>query len=178
MDKRIEIIQADITKLNVDVIVNAANSSLMGGGGVDGAIHRAAGPELKEECRALRGCKTGESKITEAYKLSAKYIIHTVGPVWYGGHKNEAELLVSCYKTSLDLCEKHDLKTIAFPSISTGAYKFPFEKATQIALNTINEFLSESSSIEKVTIVVFSEKDFNKYMREIKKWIKNEGRKN
>lgn len=178
MDKRIEIIQADITKLNVDVLVNAANSSLMGGGGVDGAIHRAAGPELKEECRALRGCKTGESKITEAYKLSAKYIIHTVGPVWYGGHKNEAELLVSCYKTSLDLCEKHDLKTIAFPSISTGAYKFPFEKAAQIALNTINEFLSESSSIEKVTIVVFSEKDFNKYMREIKKWIKNEGRKN
>lgn len=169
MDNRIELIQADITTLNVDVIVNAANSSLMGGGGVDGAIHRAAGPELKEKCRSLRGCKTGQSKITKGFELLSKHIIHTVGPVWYGGHKNEVELLTSCYKTSLSICEEHGLKTIAFPSISTGAYKFPFEMAAQIALKSINEFLSESSSIEKVMVVTYSEKHFKGYQREIQK---------
>lgn len=173
MDQRIEIIQADITKLNVGAIVNAANSSLMGGGGVDGAIHRAAGPELKERCRSLRGCKTGQSKITEGFKLPAKHIIHTVGPVWYGGHKNEVELLTSCYKTSLVLCKENGLKTIAFPSISTGAYKFPFDMAAQIALKTINDFLNESSTIVKVSIVTFSEKDFKSYQREFQKMITN-----
>ena len=165
MDKRIKIIQEDITALNVDAIVNAANPSLMGGGGVDGAIHRIAGPELKEACRPLRGCHTGFSKITKGFKLPAKYVIHTVGPVWYGGEKSEESLLKSCYETSLKLMLKHDLKTIAFPSISTGAYRFPFDKACKIALTTINEFLSKNETIEQIIIVAFEEKDFKNYTR-------------
>jgi O-acetyl-ADP-ribose deacetylase (regulator of RNase III) len=165
MNKRIEIIQADITTLTVDAIVNAANSSLMGGGGVDGAIHRTAGPELKEECRPLRGCKTGFSKITKGYNLPSKHIIHTVGPVWYGGDKNEEDLLRSCYQTSMELMVEHSLTTIAFPSISTGAYRFPFDKACKIALETINDFLNENDVVDKVYIIAFGDKDFKNYNR-------------
>ena len=164
--ERIEIIQGDITKMKVDAIVNAANSSLLGGGGVDGAIHRAAGPELLEECRTLGGCPTGEAKITKGYKLPAKYVIHTVGPVWHGGNQNEKQLLENCYKNSLKLAVENNIKTIAFPSISTGAYRFPFERAASIALNTISRFLKDHKSIKKIYLVAFSEKDFKKY-REI-----------
>src|SRR5437763_2758179 len=134
MNSRIEIVQGDITKLNVDAIVNAANETLLGGGGVDGAIHRGAGPELLEECRKLNGCATGEAKITKGYKLPAKRVIHTVGPVWHGGKHNEDELLARCYRNSLALAAKHSVRTIAFPAISTGAYRFPIERAARIAL--------------------------------------------
>lgn len=157
--QKIEIIQADITQLEVDVIVNAANKSLMGGGGVDGAIHRAAGKELLEACRALRGCETGHSKITEGYNLPAKYIIHTVGPVWNNGTNREEEKLASCYETALQLASENNLKTIAFPSISTGAYRFPFDKAAKIAYETISRYLETDQVIEKVLLVCFSEKD-------------------
>jgi O-acetyl-ADP-ribose deacetylase (regulator of RNase III) len=163
IDPRIELTQGDITKLHTDAIVNAANSSLMGGGGVDGAIHRAAGPQLLEECRALRGCDTGDAKITKGYDLPAKYIIHTVGPVWYNGTKNEEALLASCYRKSLEIAAAHSIRTIAFPSISTGAYRFPFDHACSIALRTINNFLSSDHSIEKVLLVCFSESDLKRY---------------
>ena len=165
MDTRIEIIEGDITTLNVDAIVNAANPSLMGGGGVDHAIHKVAGPELKEACRPLRGCHTGFSKMTKGFNLPAKNVIHTVGPVWYGGHKSEEALLKSCYLTCLELMLENNLTTIAFPSISTGAYKFPFEKATKIALTTIDEFLKDNGTLKQITIVAFGEKDFKNYNR-------------
>jgi O-acetyl-ADP-ribose deacetylase (regulator of RNase III) len=155
----IEIIKGDITKLDVDAIVNAANASLLGGGGVDGAIHRAAGKELLEACRKLNGCKTGQSKITPGFNLKARFVIHTVGPVWKDGNQNENELLASCYQTSLELAAAHHLKTIAFPSISTGAYGFPFEKAAMIALKTVNEFLSNETGIEMVFLVCYSDED-------------------
>lgn len=168
---KIEIILADITTLNVDAIVNAANNSLMGGGGVDGAIHKAAGKRLLEECRLLGGCKTGQSKITNAYNLPSKKIIHTVGPVWNNGTSNEEQLLQSCYLTALDLALKNDIKSLAFPSISTGAYRYPFDKAAAIAIKTISEFISKNTSIEKVYLVCFSENDLKQYKKVFSKLI-------
>ncbi len=164
---KIEIIKADITQLKVDAIVNAANNSLMGGGGVDGAIHKAAGKELTEECRTLKGCSTGKSKITKGYNLSAKYVIHTVGPVWNNGTANEETLLASCYDSSLQLALENNIKTIAFPSISTGAYRFPFDKAAKIAYRTISGFLMNDNSIEKVYLVCYSDKDLDQMKRVI-----------
>ena len=161
---RIEIIQGDITKQNVDAIVNAANTTLLGGGGVDGAIHRASGPKLLEECKTLLGCKTGEAKITKGYNLSAKHIIHTVGPVWNGGKYREDELLSNCYKNSLELAIKNNIRTIAFPSISTGVYRFPIERATKIAIKEVKNFLEKNQSIEKVIFVCFSRKDYEVYV--------------
>lgn len=156
-------IQADITTLDVDVIVNAANSSLLGGGGVDGAIHRAAGPELLAECRTLNGCKTGDAKITKAYRLPARHVIHTVGPVWNGGGKGESEKLASCYRRSLELAAQHDLKSIAFPGISTGVYRFPADQAAEIAVETVRTFLTESHAGIDVTFCCFSERDLALY---------------
>jgi O-acetyl-ADP-ribose deacetylase len=152
---RIEIVDGDITKLTVDVIVNAANTTLLGGGGVDGAIHRAAGPRLLRECRILQGCATGGAKITQGYRLPAKHVIHTVGPVWCDGNHREDELLASCYRNSLTLAVQHRLKTIAFPAISTGAYGFPLERATRIALVETKRFLAANPSIAKVVFVCF-----------------------
>ena len=155
--KNIKIVQGDITKIHTDAIVNAANTSLLGGGGVDGAIHRAAGKELLEECRTLNGCKTGEAKITKGYKLPARFVIHTPGPVWHGGSDGEPELLANSYRNSLRLAEENDCKTVAFPSISTGVYRFPLKQAASIALKTISEFLASSSSVEEVIMVCFSD---------------------
>ena len=152
---RIEIIQSDITKQNVDAIVNAANTTLLGGGGVDGAIHKSAGPKLLEECKTLLGCKTGEAKITKGYNLPAKHVIHTVGPVWNGGKYREDELLSNCYKNSLGLAVKNKIKTIAFPAISTGVYRFPIERAAKIAISEVKNFLEKNKSIEKVIFVCF-----------------------
>jgi O-acetyl-ADP-ribose deacetylase (regulator of RNase III) len=163
MHSRISIIQGDITKQEVDAIVNAANSSLLGGGGVDGAIHRAAGPELLEECRGLGGCATGEAKITNGYGLPVRWVIHTVGPVWHGDTHNEDELLASCYRSSLGLAEQHAVKTIAFPAISTGVYSFPLERATRIAITEVKKFLEGNSTVEKVVLVCFSEDDYRCY---------------
>lgn len=153
----------DITKLDVDAIVNAANSSLLGGGGVDGAIHRAAGPELVHECRLLGGCKTGEAKITLGYNLKAKHIIHTVGPVWNGGGTGEARLLESCYRKSLELASGKKLATIAFPSISTGIYGFPLHPAAEIAVEIAREFIRTETSLREVIFCCFSERDFALY---------------
>jgi O-acetyl-ADP-ribose deacetylase len=157
---RIELINTDITTMQVDCIVNAANNSLSGGGGVDGAIHRAAGAQLKAYCITLKGCETGAAKITPGFNLPAKYIIHAVGPVWNNGTENEEELLAMCYKNSLQLAVDNEIRTIAFPCISTGAYRFPFGKAAAIALETIDGFLKDNRSIEKVFLVVFGGKDF------------------
>lgn len=158
-----EVLQADITTLNVDAIVNAANSTLLGGGGVDGAIHRAAGPALLEECRSLHGCKTGEAKITKGYNLPAKYVIHTVGPVWRGGTNHEAEKLANCYRNSLLIADKYLIKSIAFPSISTGVYGYPFRSAAKIAIQTVNSYLPHHPQIEKVIFCCFSLNDFQIY---------------
>ena len=153
----IEVLQGDITKLEVDAIVNAANKSLLGGGGVDGAIHRAAGRSLLEECKTLNGCETGQSKITKGYNLPAKYVIHTVGPIWSGGNKQERELLKSCYYTALELARENNIKTIAFPSVSCGVYRFPIEEACQIAISTVKEYLNNYDGFEKVIFINPSE---------------------
>ena len=158
---RIEIVEGDVTKQRVDAIVNAANTTLLGGGGVDGAIHRAAGPELLEECRAFGGCPTGQAKITKGYKLPAKWVIHTVGPVWHDGRHGEEELLACCYRNSLALAEQNGARTIAFPSISTGAYGFPMDKASRIAVTEIGRFLERNSSMEKVVLVCFGKSAFD-----------------
>lgn len=163
MKDRIEIIRGDITKQAVDAIVNAANCSLLGGGGVDGAIHRAAGPDLLKECRTLNGCKTGEAKITGGYNLPAKFVIHTPGPVWHGGGKNEPELLKSCYRSCLVLASENECRTVDFPSISTGVYHFPLEKASEIAIKTIAEYLFEHPEIERVRMVCFDERTKDYY---------------
>lgn len=164
MKTKIELVKGDITKISADAIINAANTTLLGGGGVDGAIHRTAGPKLLEECRGLGGCETGQAKITEGYRLPARYIIHTVGPVWHGGTAKEEELLASCYRNSLELAKKYSLKTIAFPSISTGAYRFPIEKAAKIAYKTVGMFLEENPGIfDKVIFILFLDKDFEIY---------------
>lgn len=149
------VVCGDITKCRADAIVNAANTTLLGGGGVDGAIHRAAGPELLEECRRLHGCRTGEAKITAGYRLPAQYIIHTPGPVWHGGHSGEDTLLASCYRNCLRLAEKNGCKSVAFPSISTGVYCFPLERAAEIAVNEIVNFLKTSAAVRDVTMVCF-----------------------
>lgn len=158
--ERVLVLAADITKLKVDAIVNAANSSLLGGGGVDGAIHRAAGPLLREECEKLGGCETGRAKITQGYRLPAKYVIHTVGPIWEGGTKGEPELLASCYRESLRLAVEHRVLTIAFPAISCGAYGYPLRHAARIAVSQTVDFLRRDASIEEVTFACFGEEVF------------------
>ena len=163
---KIEFIKGDITRVKADAIVNAANTTLLGGGGVDGAIHRAAGPGLLEECRGLGGCKTGEAKITRGYDLPSRHVIHTVGPVWNGGKYYEPELLAACYRNSLDLAQEHSLKTVAFPSISTGACRFPIEQAATIALKTIKAFLDLHPAVfEKILFILFSDRDLGVYTR-------------
>ncbi len=169
--QKIEVIQGDITKLAVDAIVNAANSSLMGGGGVDGAIHRAGGPAILEDCRNMvarqGGCKTGEAVITTAVNLQAKFVIHTVGPVWNGGHKGEAKKLANCYRNSLKLAVENGCKTVAFPCISTGVYGYPIAEAAKVAVAAVKVFLDEIQSIEKVQFVCFDEANFNAIQSEI-----------
>lgn len=161
LKNRIEVVEGDLTRQPVEAIVNAANNSLLGGGGVDGAIHRAAGPGLVAECRKLKGCPTGQAKITGGYNLPADWVIHTVGPVWQGGHQNEAALLAQCYQNSLALAREHQIKTIAFPSISTGAYGFPMEKASRIAVTEIKKFLNLDSQVEKVILVCFGQRAYH-----------------
>lgn len=163
MSNRIEIVEGDITRQRVDAIVNAANTTLLGGGGVDGAIHRAAGPGLVEECRALGGCTTGAAKITNGYKLPARHVIHTVGPVWRGGDHGEDALLASCYRESLALAAEHGVRSMAFPSISTGAYGFPFERAAQVALAETRRFLETHDLPEKVVFVCFGQAAYATY---------------
>lgn len=157
---KIKIVQGDITKVKVDAIVNAANSSLLGGGGVDGAIHRAGGPQILEECRKIGGCPTGEAVITTAGNLPAKFVIHTVGPIWGGGRDNEPELLKNCYLNSLKLATENNCKTIAFPGISTGVYGYPKDKAAEIAVSTIGEYLKNHQETEEVLLVAFDEESF------------------
>jgi O-acetyl-ADP-ribose deacetylase (regulator of RNase III) len=161
--ERIQLLRGDITQLHVDAIVNAANKTLLGGGGVDGAIHRAAGPGLLEECRKLNGCETGEAKITQAFNLPCRFVIHTVGPVWHGGKTGEAGLLANAYQNSLELARQYQLKTIAFPNISTGVYGFPKQEAAQIALQTVREFMRKNTLPETVIFCVFDDENLSIY---------------
>ena len=158
-----EVVEGDITKLEVDAIVNAANSSLLGGGGVDGAIHRAAGRELLEACRKLNGCRTGEAKITQGYRLPAKFVIHTVGPVWFGGHRSEAVKLAEAYQNSLLLAQEHGIHSIAFPCISTGVYRFPADLAAETALAILKKTLPQCPSVEKIVFCCYSPQDAERY---------------
>jgi len=167
MREKIEIVRGDITKLAVDAIVNAANSSLLGGGGVDGAIHRAAGPELLAECKTLAGCPTGEAKITAGYRLPARHVIHTVGPVWHGGTKGEPELLRGCYRNSFRLAHEHKLTSIAFPAISTGVYRYPLEQACRIALEEAKSALESYPDLSKVIFVAFSDEAWQIYREKL-----------
>lgn len=162
---KLELIKGDITKLQVEAIVNAANTSLLGGGGVDGAIHRAAGKELVQECRMLNGCKTGDAKITKGYNLPAKFVIHTVGPVWNGGNKKEEELLASCYRRSLEVAEENGIRSIAFPCISTGIYRFPMDKAAEIAVREVKKFLIENTKMEQIIFCTFDQENYEIYQK-------------
>jgi O-acetyl-ADP-ribose deacetylase len=166
---KIEILRGDITKLEVDAIVNAANTTLLGGGGVDGAIHRAAGPELLAECRALGGCRPGEAKMTRGYRLPARFVIHTVGPIWRGGKNDEARILANCYHNSLQLAVENEIKTMAFPAISCGAYGYPIEEAAHIAFKTTREFLAVSDEIERVIFVVWDGDVYEAYRQALEK---------
>ncbi len=168
-DSRIQIVHGDITKLDVDAIVNAANSTLLGGGGVDGAIHRAAGTELLAECRALGGCEPGKAKITRGYRLPARFVIHTVGPIWRGGKRDEARILANCYRNSLQLAVENEVKTIAFPAISCGAYGYPVEQAAQIALETTREFLAATQNIHRVIFVLWGDDVYDAYREALQK---------
>ncbi|MFZ0917704.1 MAG: O-acetyl-ADP-ribose deacetylase [Candidatus Udaeobacter sp.] len=163
LDSKIDIVRGDIAKLEVDAIVNAANTTLLGGGGVDGAIHRAAGPELLAECRMLGGCKTGDAKITRGYRLPARFVIHTVGPIWRGGRHGEPETLGNCYRSSFQVAVENGIKTIAFPAISCGAYGYPLEEAAQIAVKTTREFVKAEDKIDKVIFVLWSDDIFDEY---------------
>jgi len=163
MKEKIRIVEGDITKQEVDATVNAANTSLLGGGGVDGAIHRAAGPELLEETRQMGGCPTGEARVSKGYNLPAKWVIHTVGPIWAGGHKNEDNLLANCYRNSLAAAVARGARTVAFPSISTGAYGFPLERATEIAMRETKRFLENNEGLEKIVFVCFGERVLKTY---------------
>ncbi len=167
LSSRLRVALGDLTTFEVDAIVNAANTTLLGGGGVDGAIHRAAGPELLAECRTLGGCPTGEARITRGYRLPARHVIHTVGPVWRGGGHGEEALLASCYRSSLALAEEHGLRTVAFPSISTGAYRFPLERAARIAVRECWDFLSRSARLEQIWLVGFDERTVTAHRREL-----------
>lgn len=168
MDSRIVIVEGDITTQRVDAIVNAANTSLLGGGGVDGAIHRAAGPQLLEECRRLRGCPTGQARITNGYRLPARWVIHTVGPIWHGGESQEEELLIQCYRNCLSLTAPYGITTIAFPSISTGAYGFPLDRAARLAVAEVQRFLAQASSIEEVRFICFGPAALDCYQRTVR----------
>ena len=164
----IELVMGDITQMDVDAIVNAANETLLGGGGVDGAIHRAAGPQLLEECRAIGGCPTGEARITKGYNLKARYVIHTVGPVWRGGQNGETQLLRSAYLSSLKLAQQYGLKSIAFPNVSTGVYHFPKQSAAQIAIRAVREFTAQNLLPERIVFVCFDEENYSIYNRLLK----------
>src|SRR5256885_1388155 len=163
-DGRIQIVRSDITKLDIDAIVNAANTTLLGGGGVDGAIHHAAGPELLAECRTLGGCRPGEAKITRGYRLPARFVIHTVGPIWRGGEHDEPEILANCYRSALQLVLENGIKTIAFPAISCGAYGYPIPEAAQIAVKTTRNFLATEDQIDKVIFVLWGEDIYDAYL--------------